>query len=137
MNRLIGLTILVMGLAAPAHAQTAHAAPMASGSGSPINSTSGGSGAGSGGFGGSSIGSRPLSSPPAHFNATNVSGSRDSYVPSTFVSYDAALAAGKQLIDTPPLTVAEAARRQASAHPEKAKLALVQDDYGRPMIVRR
>jgi hypothetical protein len=67
---------------------------------------------------------------------TSASGAQD-YVPSTFLPFDKAVVAGQTLIETPAPTVADAARQQTSAHMEKAKIALVQDDYGRAIIVRR
>jgi hypothetical protein len=132
MKRLIGLAILAVAVAVPAHAQSTH--PAAGGTTFTTNGSAGSLGGG-GGFGGSG-GSKLASVPPAHFNVTSASGSQ-SYEPSTFLSYDQAVAAGKTVLDTPPPTVAEAARQQASAHTEKAKVALVQDDYGRAIIVRR
>jgi hypothetical protein len=136
MKRLMGLAILCMSLAVETHAQANHVTAAASG-GSTVTTTSAGAGGGGGGYGGGSAGSRPASLPPAVFHMTSISGSRESYEPSTFVSYDQAVAAGKSLINTPPPTVAGAARQQASTHAGKAKLALVQDDDGRVQLVRR
>ncbi|HXX70763.1 MAG TPA: hypothetical protein VEI55_00610 [Candidatus Acidoferrum sp.] len=130
MKRLMALGVLTVGLTLPTHAQTAHTAA----GGAANLPTSNGSG-GWGGGGGSTAGSRPVSHPRAQFNTTSVSGSQNEYVPSVFVSYDRAIATGQNALDTPPPTVAEAARQQSNTHPEKAKLALVQDIHGRAMVI--
>jgi len=136
MKRLIGFAVLAAGLAVPTHAQTVHAA--AGGAASLPASNGGGWGIGGGGLGGgSSVGNKPVNYPPTLFSVTSVSGSQQEYVPSVFVSYDRAVAAGQDALDTPSLTVAEAARRKANAPPDKAKVTLVQDDYGRAVIVPR
>ena len=76
-----------------------------------------------------------MSRPPAQFNTATVSGSQTDYVPSVFVSYDRAIARGQDALDTPPPTVAEAARQLGNSHPEKARLALVQDIHGKAIVV--
>jgi hypothetical protein len=132
MKHMIALAVLTVGLAIPSHAQTVHAA---AGGSASLPATSGG-GWGSGGMGGgSSAGNKLMSYPPTLFNVTSVSGSQQDYVPSMFVSYDRAIAAGQKALDTPPRTVAEAAREHANTRPEKAKLALVQNDHGKAVIV--
>jgi len=131
MNRFMALGVLAVGLALPTHAQTVHTA--AGGAANPQTSNGGGGGwGGSGGFGG---GSRPVNHPPTQFNTTSVSGSQNDYVPSVFICYDRAIATGQDALKTPPPTVAEAARQQSNTHAEKAKLALVQDIYGKARVV--
>jgi len=134
MKRMIALAVLAVGLAVPIHAQTGH---LVAGGGASSVSASGGGGWGSGGFGGGSTASRPLNYPLTHFNVASVSGSQQEYVPSVFVSYDKAIATGQTVLDTPPMTVAEASRQLGNVRAEKAKVALVQDDYGRVIIVPR
>lgn len=130
MKRLIVLGLFAVGLALPTHAQTAHIA--AGGAANPLTSNGGGGWGGGVGYGAAS---RPVSHPPAQFSTTSVSGSQNEYVPSVFVSYDRAIAKGQNALDTLPPTVVEAARQQSNTHPEKAKLALVQDIYGKAMVV--
>lgn len=132
MKRLIALAVLAVGVAVPTHAQTIHAA--AGGGSSSVPAAGGGVGGGgfSGGFGGVAV-----HNPSAHFSVTSVSGSPQEFVPSTFVSYDKAVAEGQNVLDTPEPTVAEAARKQGDTHAEKAKLALVQNYYGKAIIVPR
>jgi len=136
MRRMAGLALLALGIAVPVHAQGGHAGG-AAGSGGMLNSGAGG--LGGGGLGsGSTAGSKPPSTPPAHFNLTSASGSPENYVPSTFLSYEQALVAAQGLPDAPPPAVAEVARQQAgAAHGERAKVALVQDGQGRAIILRR
>jgi len=129
MKRFIGFAILVMGLAVSAHAQT-HAVASSAGS-----QTAAGGGGGFGG--GSASASRPTNSAPKHFDMTSASGSEQSYVPSTFLSYDEAITAAENVLELPAPTVAEVARQRAGARTEKAMVALVQDEYGRAILVRR
>jgi hypothetical protein len=136
---ILGLAILAAGLSAPAYAQTARSG--GAGSSAGVGQTNGGGGSFGGGFGGggggiSSVNKLP-SYPVVYPKMVGVSGSSSDYVPSTFVPYEKALTEGKTVLDTPAPTVAEAAREQASAHAEKAKFALVQDEYGNPIIVRQ
>ena len=134
MRRLVGLAVLVMALATvPTHAQTVHVA--AGGAASPPAAGGGGLGGGSGFSGGFGGGNRLTSYPLTWFSTTSVSGSQEEYVPSIFVSYDSAIATGQRMLDAPPLTVADAARQQQSTRREKTKIALVQDHYGKAVIV--
>ena len=75
--------------------------------------------------------------PPATFNATEVSGAESTYVPSTFVTFDSAVAAGKVHLKEMGKTVAQAAtdsRAAARANATKARFA--QDDLGRVVLFR-
>jgi hypothetical protein len=129
MKHFIGFAILVMGVAVPAHAQT-HAVASSAGS-----QTAAGGG---GGFGGGSASvSRLTNSAPRHFEMISASGSEQSYVPSTFLPYDEAITAAENVRELPAPTVAEVARQRAAARTEKPRVALVQDEYGRAIIVRR
>lgn len=138
MKRFLSLTILAAGLAIPAHAQTPHGVSAGGGANPLTFSGGGGGGYGGGGVGGgSSSGSRLPSCPRAQFSVSAVSGTQQDYVPSTFVSYDKALAEGRDVLAAPPKTVAEVAHEQAIGRAEKAKLALVQDSRGNAIIVVR
>jgi len=139
MKCLVGLAILAAVVAAPTHAQTAHSvgASAQTGATNAGGAGFGGGGFGGGGFGGGSFGSRLASVPPARFDMVIASGSQQSYVPSTFLPYDKAITAGRDVLDVAPTTVAEASQRQASAHTEKARYLLTQDEHGRAVIVPR
>jgi len=130
MKRFIALGVFAVGLSLPTYAQTVRTA--AGGAANPLAFSGGG---GWGGGGGSNGGSRPVSRPPTQFNTTSVSGAGNDYVPSVFVSYERAIAKGQDALYTPPPTVAEAARQLSNSHPEKARLALVQDIHGKAMVV--
>jgi hypothetical protein len=132
MKHLVAMAVLTLGLVVPTHAQAVHAAA----GGGATSPTANGTGWGSGGLGGGfAPGNRLASYPLTLFSVTSVSGSQQEYVPSIFVSYDRAIAEGQSELDTPPRTVAEAARQQARAHAEKAKVALVQNEDGKAVIV--
>jgi len=129
MKRFIGFAILVMGVAVPAHTQT-HAVASSAGA-----QTAAGGGGGLGG--GSASPSRLTNSAPRHFDMTSASGSEQSYVPSIFLSYDEAITAAENVLKVPAPTVAVVARQRAGARTEKARVALLQDERGRAIIVRQ
>lgn len=137
MKRFLGLAILAAGLAVPAHAQMSHSVS-AGGAANTLTSNGGGGGYGGGGLGGgSSSGNKLTNCPRAQFSVAAVSGTQQDYVPSTFVSYDKAVAEGRNILAAPPKSIVEAAHEQAEAHAEKAKLALVQDYNGNAVVVLR
>ncbi|HKV48678.1 MAG TPA: hypothetical protein VJN69_11360 [Candidatus Acidoferrales bacterium] len=75
--------------------------------------------------------------PPAAFNATEVSGAESTYVPSTFVTFDTAVAAGKVQLKELGKTVAEAATdSRAAARANATKVRFAQDDRGRVVLSR-
>ena len=135
MRRMIAWAVLAVGLAVPTHAQTGHV--VAGGGAGSVSASGGGGGWGGGGFGGGSTASRLLSYPLTHFNVASVSGSQQEYVPSVFVSYDEAIATGQTVLDTPPMTVAEASRQMGTMRQERAKVAFLQDGSGRVILVPR
>jgi len=66
-----------------------------------------------------------------------VSGSLQDFTPSTFLAYDKALAEGREILANPPKTIAEAARSQEGGSAQKARIAVIQDANGDPVIVAR
>ncbi|HXX43199.1 MAG TPA: hypothetical protein VEJ38_00620 [Candidatus Acidoferrales bacterium] len=139
MNRFLGLMILTAGLALPVHAQTSRGTSGAGVAGmTASNSTNTGGGAGySGGGFSSGGGSRPVKYPVTQFGVASVSGSLQDFTPSTFLAYDKALATGRDILANPPKTVVEAAHNQENSGAQKARLALIQDANGAPVIVVR
>lgn len=71
--------------------------------------------------------------PPANLPAVEVSGTDGLYVPSTFLTFDRAIAAGQADLKEQAKTVAEAAAESRKAK-YTAKIRLVQDDRGRAII---
>jgi hypothetical protein len=131
---------LILGFSIPAHAQS-RAGAVAGGSGGNGGGMSGGSGGG-GGFGGS-IGGGGLSgvsfqtlpsTPEANLPSIAVSGSEAEFVPSTFLPFDQAVAAGQEVLDAEHKSVAEAAAENSRAHRLKAKAALVENAAGDAVI---
>jgi hypothetical protein len=129
MKKIIFLAVLILGFSAPALAQRG---AVGGGAASPgVNGGGGGYGGGfgGGGYGGSFSGALP-SYPSTQFAVTGASGSNAEFEPSTFVSFEKAVAEGKQLILMENRTVAQAARENNAARKEKARLALTQDGDG-------
>jgi len=127
MKKILFLAVLVIGCSVPAFAQH--------GGGSAGPGSNGGGGYG-GGFGGGSLsgGGTLPSCPPTQFAVVAVSGSNAEWEPSTFVSFEKAVAFGKQMIVIESRTVAEAARENNAARREKARMAVVQDGNSYPEI---
>jgi hypothetical protein len=124
MKRLLGLAVLALGLAVPAHAQFAGNSVGASGS-----IGSGGGLNGGGGF-------RHITSyPRAVFATTIVSGTETDFEPSAFVSYDVAVAEGRAVMAFKERSVVEVAREVRSTRGVRARVAFVQDVNGDPVIV--
>ncbi|MGA2509591.1 MAG: hypothetical protein ABSG27_05125 [Candidatus Acidiferrales bacterium] len=124
MKKILGLAVLALGLAVPAHAQFLGA------------SVGSGSNVGSGGGVGSVVFHVLPSVPPAHFAIVYVTGT-DSFTPSAFVAYDQAVAEGIAALNLKEKSVAEVAAENSVAHAPRAKLAFVQNSAGDAVIVSR
>ena len=128
MKKLLFLAVLVIGCSVPAFGQH--------GGGTAGPSSNGGGGGYGGGFGSGSFGGGGVlpSCPPTQFAVVAVSGSNAEWEPSTFVSFEKAVAFGKQVIVIENRTVAQAARENNAARREKARVAVVQDGDSYPEI---
>jgi hypothetical protein len=115
MKRILGITVLILWFAVPAHAQW-------------VGSSFGGS------LGHVTFHTLP-SIPPAHFEVRAVSGGAD-FVPSSYASYEEALAEGRAALAEQAKTLAEIAREYNSVPKAKARLVLVQDDHGTAVLIR-
>jgi hypothetical protein len=124
MKRLLGLVVLALGLALPAHAQFLGGSI---GGGSSLNNAGGSSG---GGF-------HASMSQPTRFATTGVSGTEADFIPSAFVSYDQAIAVGKAALAEKAKTVVNAAAENSDRQKPRAKLAMVQDANGNVILVSR
>jgi hypothetical protein len=133
MKRFIGLAAFVALLSAPAHAQNKAIGVSSS---NPITGSSySGGGGGGGGLGSSSSGRLPRY-PPAQFAVNAVSGTEEAYNPSTFLSYDQAIAAGKAA-NAGTKSLAETAVENSNTQKAKAKVAFVQDADGNVVAIPR
>ena len=72
--------------------------------------------------------------PPARPGAIDVSGTDATYLPSTFLSFDHAVAAGKTELQEDSKTIAEAAAESRRAA-KMATFTIVQDSRGNPVIL--
>jgi len=133
--RIAGAVALVLGFAVSAQAQGARAggAQVAS-----LLNYSGGGGAGFGG-GGTGVSNFHILAhiPPAHFVGATLTGDAHGFVPSTFVPYKIAVAEGRLLVSATPESLGQFARDCDATTRTKAKLELVQDHYGYPVVRRR
>jgi hypothetical protein len=129
MKKLIGSAAFVLLFSIPAHAQS-----RGGGVGSaPSANVAGGGGAGGtggGGIGGNG-GARLQSYPRASFEASSVSGGDPSFAPSTFLSFDQAVAEGKAIIAADQKSLAQTAAENSATPKAKAKVTFVQDAEGK------
>ena len=130
MKKLVAIAAFVLLFSLPAHAQgKAGGAVGSSGSASPYSSGSGSSGGG-GGFSGSQ-GGHLSSYPPAVLGTSAVSGGDPSFAPSTFLSFDQAVAEGKAINDESHKSLAQIAAENTTSTKAKAKFSFVQDAEGK------
>jgi hypothetical protein len=127
MKMLIGVMALVLLFSLPAHAQGKSPA-MGS---SPSSTANGSGGGGTSGGGGGSYGGHGSSSPRATFAATAVSGGDPSFAPSTFLSFDQAVAEGKAINAASQKSLAEIATENSTVPKAKAKFTFVQNADGK------
>ena len=128
MKRAIGVAAFILFFAIPAHAQA--------GSSSSAHATEGGGGGGGGFGGGGGTGALPTY-PRAHFKMNAVSGSDSSFVPSGYLPFDRAVAEGQAILDAEKKTPAEAAAATSIVPKPHAKVAVVQDANGDPIVIKQ
>jgi hypothetical protein len=126
MKKLIGVVVLVLLSSLSAHAQSKGGAV---GSSASSTSQSGGGGTGSGGSSGTA-GSRLQGYPRASFAVTAVSGD-PSFAPSTFLSFDQAVAEGKAINATSQKPLGEIAAENSTVPKARAKFRFVQNADGK------
>lgn len=73
--------------------------------------------------------------PPAHPNAIEITGD-PTYLPSTFVSFDRAVAVGKVDLKEQAKTVADAAAESRKTASVAAKIRVAQDNNGRLIVAK-
>jgi hypothetical protein len=134
MKRFLGLAVLILGLALSAGAQS-NGRAFSGGSAPTSGGGSGGGGGsiGSGGLSGASFTTLP-SRPSATFGSAAISGSDADFVPSTFLPFEKAVAAGHAIIDAEHNSVADAARANSATPRMKARVALVENAVGDPVM---
>jgi hypothetical protein len=133
MKRFLGLAILILGLALSAGAQSNGRA--FSGGSAPTSGGYGGGGGSIGGGGLSGVSFTTLPSrPPATFGSAAISGSDADFVPSTFLPFEKAVAAGQAMLDAEHASVADTARANSATPRMKARVALVEDAVGDPVM---
>jgi hypothetical protein len=133
MKRLLGLAILTLGLALSANAQSGGRS-FGGGTAGPSNGTNGGGGGGGGAISGGVGFSTLPGHPAASFAATSISGTDAEFVPSTFLPFESAVAAGKAALDAEHASVAQVAEANSRAPKAKAKFALIEDATGNAVI---
>ncbi|HTX14385.1 MAG TPA: hypothetical protein VMD77_03740 [Candidatus Baltobacteraceae bacterium] len=135
MKRFLGLTILILGLSVPAHAQ-ARASAFSSGtslSGGGVSGAGGGGGMGGGLSGTVNFNVLPAI-PPTSLPSSAISGTDNDFVPSTFLPYDKAIAAGQDVLDAEHKSVAEAAAENSRARKLKARADIIENAAGDAVI---
>jgi hypothetical protein len=135
MKRFLGLTALILGLSVPAHGQRAAAGMTGGVAGGAVSYSGGGGGYGGGaGLTGPTDFHTLPSIPPARLPSTAVSGSDATFVPSTFLPYNQAIAAGEAILDAEHESVAEAAAKNSLVRRLPAKAAIIENAIGNPVI---
>lgn len=131
MKKVLGIAAFALIFSVPAHGQMSRGAGAGAAPGPTGNGTSSG-----GGYSLSGMTIRPglPSYPGARLDATAVSGGDPSYAPSTFMSFEQAVAEGNAE-NAAPKTLAQVAAENSSAPKAKAKFAFVQDANGRVVPV--
>jgi hypothetical protein len=129
MKRAIGVAAFILFFALPAHAQRG-------GAGSAAGPRFAGGGGGGGGFSGGSMGSIHASR-PTQFKMTEVHGSKTSFVPSGYLPFDVAVAEGQAILDAQKRSPAEAAAASSIVPKPHAKVAVVQDANGDPIVIQQ
>lgn len=140
MRKLIALTVFTLGLTLSASAQSSSGGRTFGGSGAVSNGGSGGGGGGSvgagGGMGGVGFSTLP-EQPRATFESRAFSGSDAEFEPSTFLAFDKAVATGQAILDAQHASLAEAAKANSRTQKAKAKVAVMEDAVGNPVITTR
>ena len=128
MKKLLGVATIVLLFSIPAHGQgrgvTVGSAPSANATGG------GGAGGGAGDIGGGNSVRLPTY-PPATFVVSAVSGGDPSFAPSTFLTFEQAVAEGKAINDADRKSLAQVAAENSNAPKAKAKFSFVQDANGK------
>jgi hypothetical protein len=132
MKKVLGIAAFALIFSVPAHGQMSRGG---GGAGSVPGASANGS-ASSGGYSlsGSTVGPGLSSYPRARLDTTAVSGGDPSYAPSTFMSFEQAVAEGNAE-NAARKTLAQVAAENISAPKAKAKFAFVQDANGRVVPV--
>lgn len=74
--------------------------------------------------------------PPVNPKAVDVSGTDATYLPSTFVSFDQAVAVGKEDLKEQAKTIAEAAAQSRKTVNAAAKIQVGQDNRGKLVVAK-
>ncbi len=128
MKKAIGIAAFVLVFSVPAHGQGSKGTAVGNSSSSPTGMGGGGGGTGSGLSG--TTGARLPVYPAAHFGTSAVSGGDPSYAPSTFLTFEQAIAEGRSEA-ADQKTVAQVAAENSATPKAKAKFAFVQDAQGK------
>lgn len=132
MIKLAGAAVLVLAFAVSAQAQSGHVAGSAHFVTPPVSYAAASAG------GGGAIGSGGTHTlahfPSAQFEVRNVTGSSSDYIPSTFVTYKAALAEGKAELRERPEPLGASVRADAMPPRSDVKILVVQSQSGGPVI---
>ena len=120
MIKITGAAVLVLAFAVAAQAGHGPSAHFSASSTTYAGGASGGGGMGAGGSGGI------LHVPPTRFAVRAVSGSASDYIPSTFVSYDSAVAEGEASLAARPEPLGTFARENSKPVAKNAKVQTAQ-----------
>lgn len=133
MKIFFGVSAFVLLCSIPAHAQVRGAGQSAT----PTSSfNGGGGGTGGGSIGGANVARIP-SYPRATFDMSEVSGGDPSFAPSTFLSFDRAVAEGKAILAEDQKSLGQIAAENSTKPKATAKFTFVQDANGNVVSAAR
>ncbi len=132
MLRITGAAVLVLAFAVFAQAQSGRSGAEVHFTATPPNySNEAAGGTGSAGSGGSHT---LPHFPPARFAVRDATGSESDYIPSTFLSYKAAVAEGEVVLAARPEPLGTSAHADSKPAPQTARIQIVEGQDGTPEI---
>jgi hypothetical protein len=126
MKKLLGIAAFVLLMSVPAHGQASKGT--FAGSSGPMNVNGGG---GTGGSLGGTTGARLPVYPAANLTMSAVSGGDPSYAPSTFLTFEQAIAEAKATEAANQKSLVQIAAENNATPKARAKVAFVQDVHGK------
>ena len=135
-KKILGFAMLGLALSVPAHAQRSMSAALGPSGGGAVGGASGGGGSAGGATGGTVAFHALPAVASTQFQMISVSGTAG-FVPSSWTQFEAGLAEGRAQMAAPRKSLGEVAAEYRHLEKPKARLAFVQDRFGKALIESR